>query len=68
MPRTKRPPSLARLFDECGDPIYVIDAGRRIVYANQALLDWTGQSREDLVGQVVAYHTDAERAAPTSTA
>lgn len=65
MPRSSRTPSLARLLDQCPDPVYVVDSRRRIVFANAALLEWTGLRKEDVVGRAVEYHAqDRPASAP----
>jgi transcriptional regulator with AAA-type ATPase domain len=61
MSRTKRTPSLTRLFDQCPDPIYVIDGRQRIVYVNAALTEWIGVPKEELIGRIVEYHSHDDR-------
>lgn len=47
-------------------PIYLVDGQRRIAYANQALSEWLGLPADELIGQVTAYHTDAQGDATTA--
>jgi transcriptional regulator with GAF, ATPase, and Fis domain len=51
---------LAKLFHASPRPIYLLDAGRRIVFCNQALLSWVGCAHGDLQGRVSNYHTGAD--------
>jgi DNA-binding NtrC family response regulator len=38
-------------------PIYVVDAERKVAFANAACLAWTGLSEEELVGRRCDYHS-----------
>ncbi|MFO0913423.1 MAG: sigma 54-interacting transcriptional regulator [Pirellulales bacterium] len=48
--------SLKRLLAESPVPIYAVDDGRVVIYANDGLLAWLGTTREHVVGQRLAYH------------
>ncbi|HVT26899.1 MAG TPA: helix-turn-helix domain-containing protein [Lacipirellulaceae bacterium] len=50
--------SLTRMLNESSRPIYVIDAGRRIVYCNRALAAWLDMAPKRIVGRVVEYHSE----------
>ncbi len=39
---------LARLLDAAPGPVYVLDDEQRLVFCNQACLDWTGRAAEQL--------------------
>lgn len=47
---------LARLLDAVAEPIYAVDADRKIIFCNDACLIWTGCTAEDLIGQECRYH------------
>ncbi|MGH7192451.1 MAG: sigma 54-interacting transcriptional regulator, partial [Candidatus Saccharimonadales bacterium] len=47
---------LAKLLDAVGDAVYAVDAQRKIVFCNDACLNWAGCSAEELVGQECRYH------------
>ena len=51
---------LLRLFHASARPIYLLDADRRIVFCNRALLSWLGCAGGDLEGRVSSYHTDSQ--------
>jgi transcriptional regulator of acetoin/glycerol metabolism len=51
---------LVKLFHALPTPIYLLDAGRRIVFCNQALLSWVGCASGDLEGRVSNYHSGTE--------
>lgn len=57
------PPSRAsanefiRLLDAVAQPVYVVNESRRVIFCNQACLDWTGLSRDELIGQECRYHS-----------
>jgi DNA-binding NtrC family response regulator len=50
--------SLPALFDESRQPIYAIDAERRIVYCNPALAAWVDITGGRVIGRVVEYHSE----------
>src|SRR5262245_38392354 len=54
--------SLMRWLEKSPQPIYALDERRRILFANDAALDWLGVSQEQLLGRTCDYHsrTDAE--------
>ena len=49
--------SLVRSFDAADVPIYLLDAQRRIVYANGAFSRWVNRPADDLAGVRCDYHT-----------
>jgi len=51
--------SLARLFDATADPVYAVDARRRILFVNKACAEWTGFEPVELLGHECRYHSDA---------
>lgn len=51
---------LGRLLSSLTGPVYVIDARRRIIFANDALTAWTGVAVEQLVGRVCYFCADTE--------
>ena len=53
---------LVKLFQASQGPIYLLDAQRRIVFCNQALLSWVGCASGDLEGRVSNYHTGSDLA------
>jgi DNA-binding NtrC family response regulator len=57
MPRTSTAAPLARLLDQSTRPLYVIDAGRRIVYCNTALTTWMALETDRIIGRAVEYHS-----------
>ncbi len=52
--------SLARLLDKISQPVYAVDSDRRLIFCNQACVDWTGVPADRLVGQLC--HFDAATA------
>jgi transcriptional regulator with PAS, ATPase and Fis domain len=46
------------LFDTSERPIYAVDADRRVVYANAALIAWLGLERNRVLGRYVEYHSE----------
>lgn len=52
--------SLARLFDALDQPVYLVDATRRLRYVNRACAEWLGVSAASLVGQECRYYTPGE--------
>ncbi len=65
MPRpTSRKSSLVRLLDEHHQPVYLLDAERRIAYCNQALAGLFALTPDELIGQRCDYHTEAIKDAP----
>jgi DNA-binding NtrC family response regulator len=57
MPPRSRASELPKLLERSADPIYVLDAQRRIVYANEACAQWTGRSADELLTFVCRYHS-----------
>jgi transcriptional regulator with PAS, ATPase and Fis domain len=56
MPRPPNPGRLiARLLDEAASPVFVLDARRQIIFANQALAQWIGVEPEKLIGRQCDY-------------
>ncbi|RMG01645.1 MAG: hypothetical protein D6741_04915, partial [Planctomycetota bacterium] len=52
MPRRRRHlAGLSNLFDKTAQPIYVLDAQWRIVYANRACLEWVACEEPELLGR-----------------
>lgn len=48
---------LARLLNSAARPIYVLDDDQRIVFCNDACLNWVGQTSNELSGIRCAYHS-----------
>jgi DNA-binding NtrC family response regulator len=48
---------LARLLDAAAGPVYVLDDEQRIVFCNQACLEWTGRAADQLQGARCRYHS-----------
>ncbi|HEX5442424.1 MAG TPA: helix-turn-helix domain-containing protein [Pirellulales bacterium] len=51
---------LARLLDAVNEPIYAVDADRKVVFCNEACLTWIGCAAEELIGQECRYHAGEE--------
>jgi DNA-binding NtrC family response regulator len=51
---------LNKLFERSADPIYVVDARRRIAYVNEACVRWLGRPREELLGVECRYHSASD--------
>ncbi|MEN6494297.1 MAG: helix-turn-helix domain-containing protein [Thermoguttaceae bacterium] len=51
---------LVKLLHAAAQPLYLLAEGRRLVFCNQALLDWVGHSAEELLGKCCTYHSDPE--------
>jgi transcriptional regulator with PAS, ATPase and Fis domain len=51
---------LGRLLAGLAAPVYVVDARRRIVYANEACAAWTGMTVDKFVGRVCYYSAQAD--------
>ena len=51
---------LGRLLAGLSAPVYVVDARRRIVYANEACAAWAGIAVDKLVGRVCYYSAQAD--------
>lgn len=61
MPRVRTSATeLARLLDQAGQPVYLLNDEQRLVFCNRACLEWVGRAAEDLVGQTCAYHSSPE--------
>lgn len=58
--------AVVRALEQTPAPVYVLDAQRRIVFANAALAAWLGVPVEQLLGRVCNYH--AGGADPTEAA
>lgn len=59
MPRSPQiADSLTKLLDQSSRPIYVVDAGRRIVYCNPALAAWVNLQPKRIVGRRVEFHSE----------
>lgn len=54
--------SLLRLLDRSSEPIYMLDADRRISYGNAAFATWVGQPAEELLGVRADYHASRNAA------
>lgn len=55
-PRRGSAAQLAKLLDAVTEPIYAVDAERKIVFCNDACLAWTGCTADELLGQECRYH------------
>ena len=53
---------VSRLFSASDRPIYILDAGGRIVYANQALADWLVVEADKLPGMKCVWSGDTDNA------
>ena len=51
---------LGRLLAGLTAPVYVVDARRRILYANEACATWTGLAVDKLVGRICYYSAQAD--------
>ena len=61
MPSRRRSAApLAKLLDAVSDPIYAVDADRKIIFCNDACLAWTGCAADELLGQECRYHAGEE--------
>src|SRR5688572_10322479 len=58
MPRISATASLTTLLDESIRPIYVVDAGRRVIYCNPALAAWLDLEPGRILGRTVEYHSE----------
>ncbi len=52
---------LLKSFDQAAAPIYLVDAGRRLQYANEACCAWLGKKLTDLLGQRCDYSTTSAK-------
>jgi len=59
---------LGRLLAALAAPVYVVDARRRILYANEACAAWTGMAVDKLVGRVCYYCAQADLPPPDALA
>ncbi len=57
MPSRSSATELSRVLDRSVDPIYVLDARRRIIFANEACAQWTRQSLDELLSAECRYHS-----------
>jgi hypothetical protein len=55
--------SLTKLLDQSSRPIYVVDAGRRIIYCNPALAAWVNLEPKRIIGRRVEFHSEEPRQA-----
>ena len=60
--------SLLRLLDRSAEPIYLLDAERRIAYGNAAFAAWVGRPAEELLGVRADYHASRSAADAVETA
>ncbi len=61
MPRKLSPDKLVlRLFDATSTPIYLLDRGQCMAYANPACAAWLGEQVEQLLGRQCSYQAVAE--------
>ncbi|GAB6164746.1 hypothetical protein JCM19992_07460 [Thermostilla marina] len=60
MPRRRHLAGLSNLFDKAAQPIYVLDAQWRIVYANRACLDWVSVEERELLGRRCLFHSELD--------
>jgi len=67
-PGGTRSVELVKLLHATAQPIYVLDDERTLVFCNQALLDWTGQSADELLGKSCTYHSDPSVTGPEAVA
>jgi transcriptional regulator with PAS, ATPase and Fis domain len=51
---------LARFLDAADQPIYLVDASRRLRFVNRACEAWLGLSAASLLGQECRYHTPCD--------
>ncbi|MFZ5828793.1 MAG: helix-turn-helix domain-containing protein [Planctomycetota bacterium] len=51
---------LAKLLNALPQPVYLLDEGRRIVFANEACLQWLSAEPDEIVGQRLDYHSSAQ--------
>lgn len=51
---------LVKMLHAAAEPLYLLAEGRRLVFCNQALLDWVDQPAEELLGKCCAYHSEPE--------
>ena len=63
-----RTAQLSRLFNAASQPIYVLDAEQRLVFSNQACLDWVGRTADQMQGLRCRYHSSAEVTGPEAVA
>ena len=47
-------------LNQCAEPVYALDAARRIAFANTACADWLGVTNHDLLGLECRYHSDPQ--------
>lgn len=52
--------ALARLLGASPSPVYLLDAGRTIVYCNAACAKWAGLELDELVGTRCDYHSSED--------
>jgi len=63
-----RASELVKLLNASPQPIYAVDADYRLVFCNQACLDWTGCQAEDIVGLRCTYQSGTECSGPEAVA
>jgi hypothetical protein len=52
--------SFLRLLDDSTTPLYVLDSGRRIIFASRALSEWAGFPLEKLIGLSCQYDSGSD--------
>jgi len=55
-----RATQLARLLNAASQPVYVLDTEQRLVFCNQACLDWVGRTADQMEGLRCRYHSSPE--------
>lgn len=50
-----------KLLQSAQQPVYLLDASRRLIFGNRALEEWTGCGSERLLGEIIRYHTPLSR-------
>ena len=58
--RISRRTQIARLLDDTPSPIFIVDADRRIAYANRALGDWLQLDPDKMVGLECPYSSQSQ--------
>lgn len=65
MPHRRRSfAGLLRVLQNAAEPVYVLDAQRRIAFANDACLAWVGLPWNELFGRTCLYQTPMEPSGP----
>ena len=63
-----RPAQLAKLLNAASQPVYVLDTGQRLVFSNQACLDWVARTADEMQGLRCRYHSSPEVTGPEAVA